>query len=98
MSTVSNRTMPEPGRRSFRRDITRAAGFHGGRPAFQSDERCDRVHIGPRQFRTAAYIPRVVVKFQDSTSLPYVDGAEEQFERLGIGPWKVPREQFPGIS
>jgi hypothetical protein len=39
---------------------------------------------------------RVVVKFQDTSNIPYEDGAERHVERLRIGSWTVLTNRFQG--
>ncbi len=44
------------------------------------------------------YWPRVVVKFRDFVELPYEDGVEKYFEKLGIGPWGRMSSAFAGVT
>ena len=43
-------------------------------------------------------LPRVIVKFQDTITLPYVDGAEKYLEEFGIKGWQDLLKKFPGVS
>lgn len=44
------------------------------------------------------YRPRVVVKFHDYVDLPYDRSAQDQLEKLGIGPWRQLTAAFKGIT
>jgi hypothetical protein len=72
-------------------------------PAPLDDRRFGSLASLAHRIRTEAPMPvseiprRVVVKFHDTVSLPYEDGAEEHVERLKLGPWAELARQFQGI-
>lgn len=48
--------------------------------------------------KTFSYIPRVIVKFQDSVQLPYQDGLETFLQKTGLNEWPKLKERFPNIT
>jgi len=43
------------------------------------------------------FLPRVIVKFRDSVTLPWTDDIGSLVDADGIGPWNALEHQFPGI-
>jgi len=50
-----------------------------------------------RPEKDIGYRPRVVVRFQRSTQLPYKDDSGKYIEEAGIGPWSRLEKKYPGI-
>lgn len=46
---------------------------------------------------TMSYLPQVVLKFNDSVTLPYEDDNGSDIDRHGAGTWSVLLAKFPGI-
>jgi Subtilase family len=62
------------------------------------DAHNDRPGSGTRRTSaTEEYVPRVVLKFNDSVELPYDDHAQEHIARRFPGDWKRLVERFPDI-
>jgi hypothetical protein len=47
---------------------------------------------------SAWFRQQIVVKFHDDVELPYEDGVEKYFKRLGMGPWEQLKKEYPGIT